>query len=106
MVCLRGGIMEQPIMGKIEQLTNVPDYSGGQPHSKNFSHDPYRISNNFDWDEFNKVMAESGKTKPVVEYEIDPHGVKFDLVGELVKKICEAHNGDCELHIKVNGLSV
>ena len=97
---------QQPIIGKIEQLTNVPDYSGGQPHSQNFSHEPYRISHNFNWDEFNKARAESGKTKPIIEYEINPQGARFDLVSELVKKICEAHSDDCELHIKVNGLGV
>ena len=97
---------QQSVIGKIEQLTNVPDYSGGHPHSQHFSKEPHRISHDFDWGAYLKTMAESGKTKPVIEYEIDPHGAKFDLVGELVKKICEAHNGDCELHIKVNDLSV
>ena len=82
---------QQPIIGKIEQLTNVPDYSGGQPHSQNFSHEPYRITH---------------KTKPIIEYEINPQGARFDLVSELVKKICEAHSDDCELHVKVCGLGV
>ena len=85
---------QQPIMGKIEQLTNVPDYHSGQPHSQRFSKEPYRISNHFG-------CVPTNPNKTTIEIEIDAGDAPYDTIRETLKKICEDHDGKHELHIKI-----
>ena len=38
----------------------------------------------------------------VIEFEINAQGWRYETVSELLKKIREEHNKDCELRVKVN----
>lgn len=43
-----------------------------------------------------------GKQETTLEVEINAWGWQIECINEMIEKICEAHEGKRELHIKVN----